>query len=1445
MNTTGSSHSTIIHSDVGWLLDPGLARLAFGSRPARRSSSAATGVAAHLAFLPTESLEIDLTDPQQRAFGDYELIELIGQGGMGVVYRAKQASLDREVAVKLLSAGPWASRDFIGRFQREAQSAARMQHPNIVAIHEIGAHEEMNFFSMRLVHGGSLANMLARSGAMKPVDAARMLRTVAEAVDYAHRLDVLHLDLKPGNVLLDENGNPQVADFGLAKRLDETLTADVSEISGTPSYMAPEQAQTNTQSLSAATDIYGLGAILYECLLARPPFAGGSAHETLRQVLFDQPVPPRKINPAIPTDLQAICLKCLHKEPAHRYASARELADDLSRFLEGRETRALPLHVGGRLLHFGRREPRLTMLVSLLFFSLVFGFGAAALQWKRAEKSSATSSALLWDIRRDEALRLEREGKGFEAYPRLLSNITELESAGKKQLAGLERRRLGILLGQGAVLVDQAVLADATPLAIAVSDDGKLIAIALSDQSVRWYDSKGLVERGRVDFRGRMSGAGVPGVPRLLRFVGNTHLRVTFDWLSNVTHPVDGDTWLVDLHKKAITEPPKAFVNFADAVYSAGGDFALLRNKNRQGQLWQVNPWRPLSAITTATYGLTPWLIGPDARYAAFMDTALMSVAVYALPTFSLVRDVELPGHVSASAWSRSQGGRWLAIGDFEGRVFLLDTTTTLLKTLPTLLGREVTWTSFSEDDAWLAVGTRDGTAYAFDVTTGNPLVAGQMHQDFPIAHVGISHRHRLLVVAGKSETALWRLPQSGPRAAPAFRIGAGPIAQGRAEDYSIGWSLQTGLLASAGLDGRVQVWRLPLGTTPPAMAARQIPEKTWFDGRRLVDVEGDRIRLVSGTGNALTQWTQLPQPPGFAELLGDGKTLVVSVGAELRVFNPATMQLRYPPIALVASPERFLANDSGDRLALTFSRNGAAGFEEVVNLFDLKQGRRLDGAPALFAPLRRLAFSPDGSRLLAVGPAAGSTSVLATAGLAVLGEFPHDEFQPVTWADFSRDGATVMMTTNAGDPRLGSDGVVTWDLAADKVLSLQSTGPAEPLGIIDTQAGPFVAGSERDLLAPGNKQMHTMVRLAASESTAILARHEGEGLLAHAFRREVQLIDITTGSNLGPPLQTDSDANDVIVQLAFSPDGQGLLARTLQGHWRVWSIAPRTEPVSKLASDHVRMASSGPGLGAIRLPSAAERLAMREADPGAWTAAEVRPAQASIATADMKIPLRAAQADPLMVDLGAFYTSDPDMVRSLFYNVRPQMRPVPIGIQRLDGVDYDLRGMAQFGTHRGNERFIEPVQQKMELRCIPVAGVPTAALHLLLQISTPVPVPGGTEMARVTLHYSDGSEAAIPIRSEREVPGFGGADQDVPMALATNAALTAFGLTDPGLSSPRLENPFPGRPLRCIDIQTRLPANPILLFAITQEPAAMAAVIASPVYRSERQASASQKEAP
>jgi len=373
------------------LHEAGIATLAFGNDGDGRTLDLTR--LRHLALLPANSLELDLSDPEQRRLGDYELLELIGEGGMGIVYRARHLSLDREVALKLLAAGPWASRDFVERFRREAQNAARMQHPNIVAIHEVGATEDLHFFSMRLVRGRSVAVAIRDEHRFEPRRAVQLMRTVAEAVAYAHSLGVLHLDLKPANILLDEDGTPHVADFGLARRLDSALALDNEEISGTPAYMAPEQAELHTHKISAATDIWGLGAVLYELLTGQPPFQAPDAQALLRLVCEGRVRAPRRLVPQLPADLDAVVLKCLAHDPARRYASARALADDLGCFLERREVRARALNVVQRLGRWVRREPRLAAAIGAVFVALGTGLAAATVQWRHAQANAEHTRA--------------------------------------------------------------------------------------------------------------------------------------------------------------------------------------------------------------------------------------------------------------------------------------------------------------------------------------------------------------------------------------------------------------------------------------------------------------------------------------------------------------------------------------------------------------------------------------------------------------------------------------------------------------------------------------------------------------------------------------------------------------------------------------------------------------------------------------------------------------------------------------------------------------------------------------------------------------------------------------------------------------------------------------------------------------------------------------------
>jgi serine/threonine-protein kinase len=313
-----------------------------------------------------------------RYFGDYELLDVLGRGGMGIVYKARQRSLNRLVALKMLQAGTLATEDDLRRFQNEAEAVAMLDHPHIVPILEVGQHKGQRYFSMKLLGGPSLDRKLGEF-TTDPKAAARLVKTVAEAVHHAHQRGLLHRDLKPGDVLLDEHDEPHVTDFGLAKRVqaDGEVTQS-GAILGTPAYMAPEQAWGKRALVTTATDIYGLGAILYALITGRAPFRGDSPAETLEQAGEWTPELPSKRNPSTPRDLEVIVLKCLEKEPERRYNSAAALADDLRRHLSGEPILARPTRLVTRAWMWCKRNPvpvlasaLLLMLLILLIVSLV------------------------------------------------------------------------------------------------------------------------------------------------------------------------------------------------------------------------------------------------------------------------------------------------------------------------------------------------------------------------------------------------------------------------------------------------------------------------------------------------------------------------------------------------------------------------------------------------------------------------------------------------------------------------------------------------------------------------------------------------------------------------------------------------------------------------------------------------------------------------------------------------------------------------------------------------------------------------------------------------------------------------------------------------------------------------------------------------------------------
>jgi serine/threonine-protein kinase len=347
----------------------------------------------------------------------YATEAVLGRGGMGIVFRAKHLRLNRVVAVKMMLAGAYAGRREKDRFQHEALAVAGLHHPNVVQIHDVGDVDGCTYFTMELVEGGSLARKLA--GTPQPArEAAQLVATLAAAVQAAHACGIVHRDLKPSNVLLTADGTPKITDFGLARHLDDGAGLTQTGVAvGTPSYMAPEQARGQQDAIGPAVDVYALGAIIYELVTGRPPFRAATAAETVQQVISQEPAPPSRLNDQVPRDLETICLKCLHKEPQRRYASAEALADDLKRFLEGRPIQARPVGRIERLWRWVRRNPLATALVAMALALVGLALaGVRALEVRQVERRAESArQADAVNAAIDKAAALETEGRWGEA----------------------------------------------------------------------------------------------------------------------------------------------------------------------------------------------------------------------------------------------------------------------------------------------------------------------------------------------------------------------------------------------------------------------------------------------------------------------------------------------------------------------------------------------------------------------------------------------------------------------------------------------------------------------------------------------------------------------------------------------------------------------------------------------------------------------------------------------------------------------------------------------------------------------------------------------------------------------------------------------------------------------------------------------------------------------
>ena len=925
---------------------PTLCRRCGSAMPGGWESASCPRCLVHFSVETTDPALVFPSSDGRIELGDYELLEEIARGGMGVVYRARQRRLGRTVAVKVLAAGEFASDEARRRFRTEAEAVARLQHPGIVAIHDVGETDGLPWLSMDFIAGDDLA-ALVREQPLPARQAAEYARAIAEAVQHAHDHGVLHRDLKPSNVLLDPDSGPRITDFGIARCGDQGELTRTGQVLGSPAYTAPEQALGGTAD--ARTDIYGLGALLYHLLTARPPFQGPTTDAILLQLREADPIAPRRLNPDVPRDLETICLRCLRKDPARRYATAREVAEDLGRFQRGEAIHAKPVSAFGKTWRWCRRRPAEAALLAALLAVTAFAFwhiensrrseSAAKLKAEAASVQLRETNALLQDsldrIELDRAEDLFRAGDSAEA----LAPLMRVVRRNPAHPVAAPRLASALWLGDFALPLPRPMIIGGKVVRIQFLRDGRTLLVCAGSGVTTWDAASG---RKLLDFEQ------IDSSPTNMLLSPDEHTLAAWNTSEGESlHLFDtatGHRFVPPIIHPAFM-PGLAFSPDSSRIVAATSEPAM--------QIRHARNWQPDGAALLLARGQWDAAYSPDGGTIATNSDK----TVHLWDSRTRQVRLELPALAAEVRKLRfSPDGRWLAVvcSDDTMRFFSTD------RGEPTGMqirhDVEITTATFSADSSRVLTTSRDNTARVWAVPGGEPVTPPLRHRD-GVYFAAFSADGASVVTCSSDHAARVWDARSGRALTQPLRH----VEQPRAATFTPdGSTLYTG-----GADGIVQRWDLRHRPESPSTAKALAPELTGVrispDGRLKIAFENAAaFAVLTDVKTGATIGAPLAHLDAITDASFSPDSSLVATASnanEARVWDTATGVAVSPPLRHSRTVSVVAFSPDSRRVA-------TASLDGTARVWDARTGVSLARRLTHDDNITDVQFSPDGRRI-------------------------------------------------------------------------------------------------------------------------------------------------------------------------------------------------------------------------------------------------------------------------------------------------------------------------------------------------------------------------------------------------------------------------------------------------------------------------------------------------